>query len=308
MAVVVIMAFLASQSPKSFSPGTTVHIEKNSGLTKIASLLLEKHIISSPFLFKASVVLLDSQRSIVAGDYLFKEPQSVWKVASRMAQGDHGIPIVKVTFPEGITISNMAVVLLKNIPNFNAPYFTKLAKGHEGYLFPDTYFFYTTTKAHEVFDTLRENFDIKIKSLTTGTNFATSTSLDKRTMKDIVTMASIVEKEATSTKDRATIAGILWKRLDKGMLLQVDPPLAYITPTTNGFISLEITKIDSPYNTYIYKGLPSGPISNPGVDALKATLNPVASPYFYYLSDKKGNIHYATTYEGHLKNKERYMR
>jgi len=120
-------------------------------------------------------------------------------------------------------------------------------------------------------------------------------------------MASIIEKESLNGDERQIVSGILWKRISLGMPLQVDATFLYI----NGKASAELTKddlnIDSPYNTYRNKGLPPGPINNPGLDAIVAALYPKDSPYLYYLHDKKGKVHYAKTFNEHVANKRKYL-
>ncbi len=300
--VMIVTVSFYSLAPRNFINGTQIHIAKNTSLTGITNLLEKNHVISSPILFKVVVTFFYGRRSINAGDYLFKNPQNLFIVAGRLARGDQGLPPIKITIPEGSTVNDIAWILLKKMPDFNVPYFIKIAHDFEGHLFPDTYVLYSNTTPTEVFTTMRKTFDTKIESL------SADIKLFGRKFEDVIIMASLLEKEATSSADRAVISGILWKRLDLGMPLQVDPPLAYITSNTSGFISLDDTKIDSPYNTYRYKGLPKGPISNPGLDAISAAIHPVKTPYYFYLSDKQGNMHYATTHEGHLLNRDKYLR
>lgn len=296
------MVSFASFAPEDFPAGAEIHIPQNISLSDVSSTLAKKHVISSPFLFKMAVALLYGQRRIVAGDYLFLQPQNLWIVADRLVKGQQGLSPIRITIPEGSTVNDIAWILLKKIPHFNAPYFIRIAHDFEGYLFPDTYLFYPNKKPDEILETLRNTFDAELQSLYLDIKSG------GRRKEDVVIMASLLEKEATSSDDRAIIAGILWKRLDEGMLLQVDPPLTYISGNTSGFVSLDDTKIDSLYNTYKYKGLPVGPIDNPGLEALKIAVHPLKTPYYYYLSDTKGNIHYATTYAGHLANKIKYFR
>jgi UPF0755 protein len=219
-----------------------------------------------------------------------------------MALGDHGMETLKVTLPEGLTTSEMAKVLSKVLPNFASEVFLADAKGSEGYLFPDTYFFFSTATSGEVLFALKEDFDkktapLKVEAVAQGKNW-----------NDILVMASIVEEEAATPEDRRIVSGILWKRLASGMRLQVDATFAY----TIGKGSLELTvddlKSDSPYNTYMIKGLPPTPIANPGLDSIEAALHPTASLYVYYLSDKNGVMHYSKTFDEHKLAKAKYLR
>ena len=120
-------------------------------------------------------------------------------------------------------------------------------------------------------------------------------------------MASIVEKEATSTNDRRIIAGILWKRISEDYPLQVDPPFFYTLGKDSSELTLSDLASDSPYNLYTHKGLPPTPIDNPGLDAISATVSPIATNYMFYLSGQEGNMHYAKTLAEHLINKEKYQ-
>ena len=146
-----------------------------------------------------------------------------------------------------------------------------------------------------------ENFNVKIKSIDDAIRAF------KKPLKDIVIMASILEAEARTTETRRIIAGILWKRLDIGMPLQVDAAFQYIDGKTTFQLATSDLETDSPYNTYTRKGLPPTPITNPGLDAILATITPIKTPYLYYLTDKDGKMHYAVTHEGHLANKEKYL-
>ncbi len=151
-------------------------------------------------------------------------------------------------------------------------------------------------------------------------NFSSKFSLDLRaeTMKQektiyqIITMASLIEKEVTSESDRALVSGILWKRLSLGIPLQVDATINYIkkergTSSPSGKISILDTKIESLYNTYKYAGLPKGPIDNPGISAIKAAIHPKESPYLYYLSAPDGKTIFSKTLGEHNAAKAKYL-
>ncbi len=294
------LAFVNLFPPAGFVRGTIVHIEKNTSLTGAAKTLVEKHVVTSAFFFRVFATLRGARHGIAAGDYAFNNPQNAWTVAGRLVRGEQGLVPVRVTLPEGLTVKDMAAVLVKNIPNFNAKVFIASASSSaaEGYLFPDTYLFYPNVAPEQVFQTLHDEFTDKIKTI----------SIPKgRTLKDVITLASIVEKEANTAEDRRIVAGILWKRLDQGRLLQVDPPFAYFLGKSSDALILDDLQVDSPYNTYKYKGLPPTPIDNPGLGAIAAVVTPTPTSYYFYLSDKKGNMHYATTYEGHLANRAQYL-
>ncbi len=287
---------------RNFVSGTLVEIPEGASLTAIASILKEKEIIQSPLYFSLLVTNSGSEKRIASGMYLFKEPQDVFAVAERFALGVHGIDTLKITLPEGLSIKEMSNILAKQLSSFDNAVFLQMSEGKEGYLFPDTYFFFTTATSGDVYLTLSNNFNKKTASLLGSTTRA------GKNWPKIVIMASLIEGEAVSHEDRQIVSGILWKRLEKGMRLGVDAPFMYIM----GKGSLELTLNDlatsSPFNTYRNSGLPPTPINNPGLDALEAALYPSTTPYLYYLSDKDGKIHYARNFTQHKLNKEKYLR
>ena len=149
---------------------------------------------------------------------------------------------------------------------------------------------------------MRSTFDDKIAIIQDDIDLST------RNMKDIIIMASILEKEASNDIDRKIISGILWKRIDTNMPLQVDVPFYYSLNKTSSQLTTENLRADSPYNTYTRKGLPIGPITNPGLASIEASLHPQLSKYWYFLSDKSGTMHYAITHDDHVANKAKYLK
>jgi len=148
---------------------------------------------------------------------------------------------------------------------------------------------------------MENNFNVKISEI------QDKIEKSKKSLKDVIIMASILEKEGNSFESNKIIAGILWKRIEIGMPLQVDAVFPYIIGKNTYELTLEDLKVDSKYNTYLHKGLPPGPISNPGIYSILATLEPIKTDNLYYLSDKNGTMHYATNFEQHKKNKELYL-
>jgi len=294
-----------SRSPSDFPVGTIVTIPAGATVTDASHILAQAGIIRSSFTYVVYTVLIHDGKGIKAGSYLFDQPQSVLRVAYRLAYGIQGLTKIKVTIPEGSDSRDITKILDDSISGFASSTFIAEAKTNEGYLFPDTYFFYSNTTADQVIDAMRVNFNNQIKSIVTSSaNFSVKNHV---TMSDIVKMASIVEKEATSTADRQIIAGILWKRIADNYPLQVDPPFYYFLGKDSSQLTTVDLAKDSPYNLYKNKGLPPTPIDNPGLDALFATVNPTVTKYWYYLSDKKGGMHYAITYDQHLANKAKYV-
>jgi len=262
-------------SPRRDNP-VLIHISKGDSLFVISKMLKEKNIVKSESFLRSVIASLDRDKNIEIGDYYFNKPLNIYQVAFMFARGDHNIEPVKITFPEGLTNNQMTDILIKKIPDFNKTEFIIKTKDKQGYLFPDTYFFFPLTGIDEIIFEIDKNFKARTEDL----------FKDKNNIDEIITMASIVELEAKDENDAPVIAGILWKRLILGMPLQVD---AYP-------------------ETYKKKGLPENPIANPGLRAINATVNKKETPYLYYLHAKDGKIYLAKTYIEHRKNIAKYLK
>jgi len=171
--------------------------------------------------------------------------------------------------------------------------------GLEGYLFPDTYHVDPKADPASVIRAMLENFDGKLMP-----DMRNKVGAQKKSVNDVVIMASILEKEVKTLEDKKIVAGILWKRLKNKMPLQVDSSLLYYKISDGKTIDKDI---DSPYNTYKYAGLPPGPICNPGGDSLEAAIEPIDTSYWYYLSAPDGATVFSKTYDEHLANIARYL-
>ena len=267
-------------APVDFPVGTVIKIEQGSSLRSVSWKLKDEHIIRSRLAFEAFVIIFGEEKHIIFSDYYFKNKLPVYEIARRIAKGEHHLALIAVTIPEGFNTAKIANTFASKLSNFNKDKFILEAKGLEGYLFPDTYFFFATADETDVLEFMNKNFNKKIKP------FQTLIIKANKKEKDIIIMASLIEGEAKGELDRGFISGILWKRLALNMPLQVD-----VAP-----------------ETYKIKGLPKSPIGNPGLEALKAALYPQNSSYFYYLHDKNGNIYYARTFEEHRQNVLKYLK
>jgi UPF0755 protein len=233
---------------------------------------------------------------------LFENEISVFSVVKRITRGMFDILPSRITFPEGTTVRQMSALVAQAFPSITGEDFVKLASSYEGYLFPDTYVFPADSTSKSIVKTMRKSFDDHMKEI--EENIAASTY----PIGDIITMASIIEGETNDASDRPVIAGILWKRIEMGMPLQVDVVFGYILGKSGYAPSLADLKIDSPYNTYTNKGLPPGPINNPGLDAILAALAPKKTEYLFYLTGFDGEMHYAKTFAGHKINRQKYLK
>lgn len=287
--------------PANFPALTTIAIPKGTTLGGTADKLLAAGYIRSELSFKAFVFLFGGSKAVTAGDYFFENAQSVIPIAWRMVHGSYGLKLLRVTVPEGTTVFQIADLFKKRFSLFDPKVF--IAEAKEGYMFPDTYFFLPNVTAEDVITRMTENFNEQTRSL------QADILLSGKSLADIVTMASIVEEEASDPVVQKVIAGILWNRIAIKMPLQVDATFAYYVNGKNSYtLSKSDLKKDSPYNTYTNKGLPPGPITSPGISALKAAISPTKTDYLYFLADLKGNTYYAKDFAGHQKNREKYLR
>ncbi len=287
--------------PLDFPKKTYFSVKEGWSLGEIAEELEKKNIIQSAFWLKVITKVFGGEKGIIAGNYYFKDSRNLFGIAYALSRGEYSLPSEKITIPEGMTIDEMAEIFEDNLAFFDKKTFLKLTKDKEGYLFPDTYFFLSDAKTADIVKVMEDNFRQKIAGLDKEIQ-----SFGKP-LKDVIIMASILEEEARTTETRRVISGILWKRLSVGIPLQVDAPFQYFMGKNTFDLTMDDLAFDSPYNTYLYKGLPEGPISNPGLDSIRSAVTPVKTSYYFYLSDKDGEMHYAKTFDEHVVNKQKYL-
>lgn len=224
-----------------------------------------------------------------------------------------------VTIPEGYRREQIPSAFIKSLELSGAAAeefeeeFLEASGGMEGFLYPDTYLFAPDVSGAQAVALLRATFDKKFSPT------PAELSAVGLTLEEVVTLASIIERETKSPKERPVVAGIYFNRLDAGWPLQVDATLQYAIANVKCRMpsvecswweipTAEDKEFDSRYNTYKYPGLPPGPIANPGLTSLEAVINPEDTPYWYYIHDSEGVIHYAETLEEHNRNVTRYLR
>lgn len=266
--------------PQDFKPGQIFSVEEGDSLRKLSFKLKDGSFIRSRVAFETLVIFYGGEKHLVVGDYIFPDRISVVVLAKKMATGDRQIGLVKITIPEGFNNKEIAEVADLKLKNFNKDKFLSLANEEEGSLFPDTYFFSTTDDESSVMQLMSKNFKNKTKEV------LDTVRASGRDVREVITMASILEKEASGDADREIISGILWQRIKIGMPLQVDA-----VPST-----------------YKEKGLPEAPVSNPGLATIKAAFYPKSSPYLYYIHDKEGNTYYAKSFSEHRQNINKYLK
>lgn len=275
-----------------------ITVTKGESITEIANNLESIGAIRSPIVFRVLYSIFGDS-TIKSGRYtLPKNKVNTLSLLRSMINQSPEDLFIKITIPEGMTINEIGKIIKQAVPNFDLSQFNKKAAVYEGYLFPDTYFVELDLTPEVVIKVMNDNFYRKTTGLLQG--------VDMAKLADIITMASILEEEGSNYENRQIIAGILYKRLRANIALQVDATFVYVNGKKTGITKTDL-EIDSPFNTYKNRGLPPHPISNPGLESIKAALNPVESPYLYYLSDSKSNLYYAKTFEEHKVNREKYL-
>ena len=289
-------------------------VQKGWGDDEIAKDLQKLGIIKSSFFFKFYVVASLQHSALQAGEYKLSSKMSIYQIAKKMARGDvlrdkllilegwDEKDIAKYAESKGICKQDYFSALLKKDYSGEFDFLKDKPQnlGLEGYLFPDTYEVAKGETCEDILNAMLANFDKKLTP-----DLRTEIKNQKKSIFDVVTMASMIEKEVRDINDKKIVSGILWKRMAVGMPLQLDATINYITNKSDPSVAIKDTKIDSPYNTYKYNGLPKGPISSPGIDSITAAIYPKATNYWYYLSD--GKTIFSETLEQHNAAKARYL-
>lgn len=295
---------------------TAFVVEKGKTASEVGTLLFQNKLIKNKLAFKIYVQFFDKSQNINAGEFELSPSMSVSEIVDTLGRGAKEL---WVTIPEGLRKEEIAERIVKGLEldeaksNTFKSEFLSLSKSSEGYLFPDTYLFPRESTAKFVFDRLTQTFNQKFEK-------DVLPLLDKKYSKsDVVIMASILERETKGDEEKPVVAGILWKRIESDWPLQVDATVQY--GLSNSKLSAKIISVDewwpvltlddldinSPYNTYKFKGLPPAPISNSGLKSLQAAAKSTPSEYWFYIHDSDGVIHYAKTSQEHAANVRNYL-
>lgn len=314
----------------SFQGSRAIEISSGLGSRQIAEVLKKEGVIRSRWALVIYVSLKGKASQLKPGSYVFS-PAAIPEIVRDLVRGGTNERVI--TVPEGWSVKDIAEYLRREgitksdvfLRIVDSPSQTEFGSkfdpnsvwdtdrfdflkdkpdnlGLDGYLFPDTYRIFKDARPEEIISKMLENFGKKLTP-----ELREEITRRNLTIFDVIRMASLIEKEVVSDENRAIVSGILWKRLGAGIGLQVDAAISYITGKKTTRISLEETKIDSPYNTYKYRGLPIGPIGNPGLSAIRAAIYPKESPYLYYLSTPDGRTIFSKTLEEHNAAKTRYL-
>ncbi len=277
------------QTPADDAAAVEIKIEEGMSFSGIATLLESKGIIQNARSFALYGIIKKEAGNVHAGTFVLMPGASYRNTLHSLLTATS--TDIAITIPEGYTHAQIGDVLQEKL-GISAQDWETESVGLEGYLFPDTYRFAQGASAKDVVVKMRENFTIRMEEVGISPT------------EEQIIIASIIEKEVRKVDEMANVSDIIRKRLAVGMALQMDSTVNYITNAGRPSSTAKDLEIDSPYNTYKYPGLPPGPISNPGLNAIRAAINPHTNPYFYFLTDPEGRVYYAENFTQHVANRQ----
>ncbi len=303
--VAVLLAYYVvnfNAAPTDFPVGIPVVIEEGSSISRIVKHLAADNVVQSELLLYAILLTQYTPSDIKASTYVFDQPYSTFQIAEKLANGDFTSNLVRLTHREGERVSELALAVHEALPNITVEEFMNVALPYEGKLFPETYFIPPHFTATDVVATLNEKYEAFMIPRR-GTIAASNLTED-----EVIILASILEREANDPESMGMVSGILQNRLEIDMPLQADASIEYVLDKPLGELVPEDLELDSPYNTYLNRGLPPTPIGNPGGVAIDAVLEPTPSDYLFYITGNDGVFYYAVSYEDHRRNIARYLK
>lgn len=302
-AIMVCVYALGVRSPLEKS--VTLRVGRGASVASVATELQTRGVIESVELFKMSVRSLGGR--VQKGEYEIPARASTWRVARMLATGD--IATVAVVIPEGLTVKQIKQLLLAS-PMLDGPVECTgrsdmpVCNLHDGDIFPDTYRVARGTARLALLELARKKMDSIHDAWKTSGRIAPS---PLKNWNEIITLASIVQKETPREAEMPTVASVYLNRLRKKMRLQADPTVVYaltdgLGDMQGGALLRGHLKVDSPYNTYTHNGLPPAPIANVGQAALRAVLRPADTNYLFFVADGRGGHHFSKSYEEHVRH------
>jgi len=321
--LLVLFFYISINLPLTCEEECNFSIAKGENVRSIASRLKKEEYISSSILFQFYVKTIGLEKNIKAGDYQFISPLTITNITKIITNGkltnNHSFLItegetmleIEENLKEKGLIDESASLKEWKIQDFlekkHFDIFSQIPSDTslEGFLFPDSYHLPQGLEEKEILSIFIDNFVSK-----TENDLFFEIKEQQRNFYEILIMASLLEKEVSGETDKKMVADILWRRLDTNFPLQVDATICYAEYKSFKKCSLtrELFKLDSPYNTYLYKGLPPTPINNPGIESIQAALNPLANDYWYYMTDRKtGRTIFSETFEEHLESRGKYL-
>jgi UPF0755 protein len=319
--ILIVMLVIKSMTGAPTTEDTYIDfiITRGQGVNAISQNLKDSDIIKSKFAFEIYVWAKGVQGNIQAGSYRISRSNRLGQLVKILTQGS-GPMEGRVTVIEGWSNKTIAEYLGQQgfeIDKFyddastvgawqvNYPILSNIPADSslEGFLYPDTYAVTVDKNTEKLIGKMLDNFTLKISDGLEGFSF-----LDEEfKLYDVIILASIVEKEVASFDDRQMVADIFLRRLAEGIGLQADSTINYLTNSGRARSTAKDLEIDSPYNTYKYRGLPPGPIGNPSIDSIKAVVNSKANEFYYFLTDENGKVYYAIDFAGHQRNRADYL-
>lgn len=293
--------------------GQVVEIKPGMTLKQVAHLLADKELLSEPSTFMLYTYLQGEQNHIQAGEYRFSPSMPPRDILEALTSGM--AVLYTVTIPEGYRITDIAG-LLEAKGLVDKPAFIEATRNRElleslhipsgsleGYLYPETYKFSKAGGARRIVQTLLDTFKERVLQ----PERVQQAEAMQFTFHEIITLASLIEKETGLGKERKLISSVFHNRLAKNMRLQTDPTVIYAMVNFDGNIRKKDLSIDSPYNTYKHFGLPPGPIASPGLESIQAALDPEETDFLYFVSRKDGSHQFSTNYKDHIRAVQKYQ-
>lgn len=322
LAVLVILCgvyYKAAFGAEDMAEAVVVEVPEGAGANQIGRLLADNGVVKHKWSFVSYVKKNDAADGLQPGSYTFGPGEvTLDDVLTALTSGGADENSANITIPEGLTVEQIAERLdskgimdkqdfLDSAADYDTSSYDYIPKGDtytklEGFLYPETYNVSKGWTADDIIHMMLSQFDKVFDE-----EMREQAKAMNRSIYEIVTMASLVEREALFDEDRPVIAGVFYNRLEVGMKLQSCATVQYILGEQKPVLTNADIAIDDPYNTYLYEGLPPGPIASPGLSSLQAALNPEDTDYMYFVAMPDGHHSFSTTYDEHLAAKDKYL-
>lgn len=297
------------------APAVELEIPAGASTAAIAAILVDHGLIADSYTFRLAAALSGLDRQLKSGHYTISPGLSLPEILQLLVEGQ--VQELEFTVPEGYTLKQIEALLQQKglvqadefrqaaADEYDFEFLTGLEPGAErleGFLYPDTYRVTPETTPRQIIMMMLERFDQVYQEV-----YAENDISQKYNTREMVTLASIIEREARLDEERPLVASVFINRLNRGMRLESCATVEYLLPEIKPVLTLEDLKIDSPYNTYRVEGLPPGPIANPGKESLLAAFNPAQSDYLYFVAKPDGSHHFSRTLSEHNQAASRYQ-
>jgi len=274
-------------------------VDEGEGMEQVTDKLKEEGLLRNKWVFYYYIWLQRKTGKLQAGTYGLNPSMTVSQIVNKIIKGDVEKNWIAVTIPEGWRNYQIEKRLINSGAIKSGE---KLSEDLEGFLFPDTYYFYKNSSIKDVIERMQNNFDRKVTE-----EMKKEIEKQGKTLYEIIIMASVIEKEVYNLEDMAIVSSVFWNRVEDNYPLESCATIAYVLGIDKWRYSIEDTKIESPYNTYRNVGLPPTPINNPGLNAIRAAIYPAKTDYYFFLSAPDGTTIFSKTLEEHNANKRKYL-